>query len=422
MKKKLLSFALAALMLMSVPTFATAQGTSLQPKMVGEVESVSVNGFSARTLDGTATISSSVLAENNITLMTLWGDSCEYSASQLATMQTVSASYSQLSVGFMSVLVEGTPETAAQITADAGITFPCVVVDTVIAGALYGELLGYPTTFVVDSNSNVLQKIGGEMESEYMTTIIRAWLNELGFEYDLPGEETEPDVLTPEPSTNGICGFDTTDIYGNPVSGSILQQYHMTAIMTWADWCGYCKAQMPAMQQIYEDFAIYGVTCMGIAGSNTTMASAQSIASQYGITFINLMPDDVLNSRILNSVSGWPTTFFITQDGSTHARQGGQMSYAALRANFRTYLRSNGLPYQSSDIGTLITPEEVTFEMGDANNDGIINVGDCSTILRYALNLVELDASQFTCADVNGDTLVNTGDAAYLLELIMNQH
>ncbi len=58
-------------------------------------------------------------------------------------------------------------------------------------------------------------------------------------------------------------------------------------------------------------------------------------------------------------------------------------------------------------------------EMGDANGDGTVNIGDAALILRYVIELITENEINLDVADVNEDTIVNTGDAAYLLGMIM---
>lgn len=53
--------------------------------------------------------------------------------------------------------------------------------------------------------------------------------------------------------------------------------------------------------------------------------------------------------------------------------------------------------------------------LGDANGDDLINTGDASTVLRYVVDLTDLDEDALIVSDFNGDNAVNTGDAAAIL-------
>ncbi len=68
------------------------------------------------------------------------------------------------------------------------------------------------------------------------------------------------------------------------------------------------------------------------------------------------------------------------------------------------------------------TPGPILPLMGDANDDGTINVGDVSTMLRYIVNLVSDDEIRLDLCDVNSDDRFNTGDAAWLLSDIAENH
>ncbi len=65
-------------------------------------------------------------------------------------------------------------------------------------------------------------------------------------------------------------------------------------------------------------------------------------------------------------------------------------------------------PYNFSIQGTGIL-------YGDINNDGKINSGDATLILRHYARIITLNGTQQVAADVNGDSRVNAGDATLVL-------
>lgn len=60
----------------------------------------------------------------------------------------------------------------------------------------------------------------------------------------------------------------------------------------------------------------------------------------------------------------------------------------------------------------IIVPD---IKIGDVNLDGEINAGDAVLVLRYAVDLAQLDDTQKIAADVNRDGSINAGDAVIIL-------
>lgn len=57
---------------------------------------------------------------------------------------------------------------------------------------------------------------------------------------------------------------------------------------------------------------------------------------------------------------------------------------------------------------------------GDANGDGAVNVGDAVAVLRYTVNLFEMNADQLKSADTTDDGNVNVGDAVHILQFTVD--
>ena len=58
-------------------------------------------------------------------------------------------------------------------------------------------------------------------------------------------------------------------------------------------------------------------------------------------------------------------------------------------------------------------------KMGDVTGDGDINASDAAIILRYTVDLEQLDAQQMSLADVTKDGDVNASDAAKILRFVV---
>ena len=101
----------------------------------------------------------------------------------------------------------------------------------------------------------------------------------------------------------------------------------------WASWCAPCKAEMPAMQKVYEAYAAQGFTILAV---NTTFQDTQenaiSFAESRMLTFPLLFDVDGSVSQQYQ-VRAMPTSFFVDQEGIIRrAVFGGPMPEALLRA------------------------------------------------------------------------------------------
>jgi thiol-disulfide isomerase/thioredoxin len=101
----------------------------------------------------------------------------------------------------------------------------------------------------------------------------------------------------------------------------------------WASWCLPCRAEMPAIERVYQSYEDRGLVILGV---NTTVqdneAKAASFVQEYGLTFpIPLDRDGSVSARY--ALGGLPTTFFIDREGIIRSViLGGPMSEAVIRS------------------------------------------------------------------------------------------
>ena len=67
----------------------------------------------------------------------------------------------------------------------------------------------------------------------------------------------------------------------------------------------------------------------------------------------------------------------------------------------------------------LLAKVDAQGKMGDVTGDGDINASDAAIILRYTVDLEQLDAQQMSLADVTKDGDVNASDAAKILRFVV---
>lgn len=99
----------------------------------------------------------------------------------------------------------------------------------------------------------------------------------------------------------------------------------------WASWCTPCKAEMPAIQSVYEQYADQGLVILGVNASNQdNLQSAAQFVEDNGLTFPILWDTEGVVSRQYQ-LSALPTTFFIDGNGTIQEVViGGPMAEALL--------------------------------------------------------------------------------------------
>ena len=138
------------------------------------------------------------------------------------------------------------------------------------------------------------------------------------------------DFLAPDFSLEGIDGRSITlsDLRGQVI-----------LINFWASWCPPCRAEMPALQNIYADYSDRGLVVLAVNATNQDeLAIIQTFITEHDLTFpIPLDTNGTVNA--LYEVRSLPTTFFISPDGViTEVIIGGPMSEVSLRLRIESLL------------------------------------------------------------------------------------
>src|SRR6266540_4177080 len=100
----------------------------------------------------------------------------------------------------------------------------------------------------------------------------------------------------------------------------------------WASWCGPCKAEMPALQQVSREYAGKPVTFIGVDSSDVR-DSAGTLLADLKVTYPTVYDKAGINGGIATawSVASLPQTWFIAKDGSRSGRIPRPLSAAELR-------------------------------------------------------------------------------------------
>lgn len=120
--------------------------------------------------------------------------------------------------------------------------------------------------------------------------------------------------------TGAVVGeFSTTDLDGNAVDSSVLSEAKLTVLNVWATYCTPCVNEMPDLQTLSQNYKDKGVQVIGLVADvfddEDKKAEAKEILSATGVTYLNLLPDSVLDDSLLYDVTGTPTTIYLDSDG-----------------------------------------------------------------------------------------------------------
>ena len=112
----------------------------------------------------------------------------------------------------------------------------------------------------------------------------------------------------------------TTILYSGGTGEFTLSAHrgHPVVLNFWGSWCPPCRAEFPALQRAADQAKEQGVVFSGVDVQDAR-ADAQQFRAEQGTTFFT-GPD--LDNRITidYQVTNFPTTFFITRDGTIYKR------------------------------------------------------------------------------------------------------
>ncbi len=122
----------------------------------------------------------------------------------------------------------------------------------------------------------------------------------------------------------------------------ILSELKGSAVLVnlWATWCPPCRAEMPAIQKMYDEYKDQGFVVLAV--NSTIQDSASEIpifTGEYNLTFPILL-DQVGDVSRMYQVRSLPSSYFINRLGIiTEVVIGGPMSEALLRTRIEEALK-----------------------------------------------------------------------------------
>lgn len=115
---------------------------------------------------------------------------------------------------------------------------------------------------------------------------------------------------------NSIPEFKCKDINGNEVTNEIFKDKKLTLINFWGTWWGPCVAELPNMQDAYDEIKDTDVNIIGIVedGKNNE-PTVKKILSTKNVSYTNIIADDQLYDDLVCLVGAFPTSILVNDKG-----------------------------------------------------------------------------------------------------------
>jgi thiol-disulfide isomerase/thioredoxin len=155
----------------------------------------------------------------------------------------------------------------------------------------------------------------------------------------IPAAATTDGAPPPSPREGfSAPDFDLDLLGGGQVT---LSEFRGQAVMIniWASWCPPCREEMPAIQNVYEDYRDQGLVILAV---NTTYQDRETDAAAFvrelGLTFpVPLDRDGSVSRRY--QLRGLPSTYFVDRQGVINSVVvGGPMSETWIRSSVEEIL------------------------------------------------------------------------------------
>jgi cytochrome c biogenesis protein CcmG, thiol:disulfide interchange protein DsbE len=155
---------------------------------------------------------------------------------------------------------------------------------------------------------------------------------------------SEPDSATGRLISAPQIGFFAPDFTLETLEGEAISLAEIRGqpviVNFWASWCPPCRAEMPAIQNLYNHYR-GSITILAVNATNQDIqANIQAYVTEYNLSFPILLDTDGSVNR-LYAVTSLPTTFFIGADGIIQdVVIGGPITEAGLRARTESLLEA----------------------------------------------------------------------------------
>jgi peroxiredoxin len=138
------------------------------------------------------------------------------------------------------------------------------------------------------------------------------WLTQSDQALGAPSQAREINSVVPISVDYPAPQLTMTDLSGKPVA---LNEYVGSVVLVnnWAIWCPPCKAEMPVLQDYYNDYRHLGFTIIAIESGDAPSEVAEFVKG-YGLTF-PVWPDPTQSALTAFRNSSLPSSYVIDRYG-----------------------------------------------------------------------------------------------------------
>lgn len=142
-----------------------------------------------------------------------------------------------------------------------------------------------------------------------------------------------------------VPAFAALDLQGQEIR---LADYRGQGLLLnlWATWCPPCRAEMPYLQELQDEFGGAGLRVVGVSVDDTGARPAlESFLAESGVSY-DILLDPEMRTMDLFGVLGLPATFLVDPSGTvTYVRTGPVMEGdESFLAQLRAILPEEALP------------------------------------------------------------------------------
>ena len=101
---------------------------------------------------------------------------------------------------------------------------------------------------------------------------------------------------------------------GDSVSIHDAARGHVTLVNIWATWCIPCRAEMPAIEQLWRQLGPKGLRIVSISIDESDPSEVRSFAKEYGLTF-DILHDKSTRIQQVYQTTGVPESFLLDKQG-----------------------------------------------------------------------------------------------------------